>query len=253
MTTKHSSDISRLEALVHDHSTEVLLEVAADRRLTEDLALALLVRRDLHASVIEILIKNVEVMKHRTVINAVVVHPRTPRYVSLPIVRRLFTFELMQIALTPGVAADLKMAAEEAIVARLETVSEGERLTLAKRASGRIAAALLHDPQARIIEAALLNPQMTEAWIVKAIMAEEQPQAFIDQIAKHPKWSVRREIQMALLRNDKTPLARVLAFARKLPTQVLTDVLRQSRLTASVKMYLLKELHDRAEAAQAGE
>ncbi len=251
MTQRSTSLSGKLEALIHDQATEVLVQVAADARLTEDLALALLARRDLHPSVLEAVSKNAAVMKHRKVINALVKNPRTPRYVALPIARHLYTFELMQIALTPGVAADLKMAVEEAIVGRLATVSSGERMALARRASGRVAAALLLDPESRIIEAALVNPQMTEAWIVKAVMAEEQPQALINQVARHPKWSVRREVQLALLRNDKTPLARVLYFAQNLPTAVLRDILKHSRLTASVKMYLLKELDDRAKADRA--
>lgn len=250
--TPRSIPEGKLEALIHEHSTEVLVQAAADARLTEELALALLGRRDLHGSVLEAVSKNAAVMKHRKVINAVVAHPRTPRYVALPIARHLYTFELMQIALTPGVAADLKMAAEEAIVARLETIASGERLALAKRSSGRVAAALLLDAESRVIEAALVNPQMTEAWIVKALMKDEQPQALVEQVARHPKWSLRREVQLALLRNDKTPLARVLQFAQNLPSGALRDILKHSRLTASVKMYLLKELDDRAKAKAKG-
>lgn len=247
MSTRTKSE-GKLDLLIHEHSTEVLVEAASSTGLTEELALALLARRDLHGSVLEAVAKNAAVMKHRKVINAVVAHPRTPRYVALPIARHLYTFELMQIALTPGVAADLKMAVEEAIVARLDTIASGERLALAKRASGRVAAALLLDAEERVIEAALVNPQMTEAWIVKALMKDEQPQALVEQVARHPKWSLRREVQLALLRNDKTPLARVLQFAQNLPSGALRDILKHSRLTASVKMYLLKELDDRAKA-----
>ena len=82
-------------------------------------------------------------LDHRKVIVAVVAHPRTPRHVSLPSARHLYTFELMQIALLPTLAADLKINIEETLVSRLETISEGERLTLAKRGSARVAAALL--------------------------------------------------------------------------------------------------------------
>jgi hypothetical protein len=244
------AELARMEARIHETSTEALLEAAADSRLTEDLALALLARRDLHGSVLEAVSKNGAVMKHRKVINAVVCHPRAPRYVALPIARHLYTFELMQIALTPGVAADLKLAVEESIVARLETVSAGERLALAKRASGRVAAALLMDPEPRVIEAALLNPQMTEAWIVKGLMSEDPPQSFVDSVCRHSKWSPRREIQLALLRSDKTPLSRVMYFAKGFPSSVLRDALKHFRLTATVKMHLLKELQDR-EAAEA--
>ena len=236
----------RLEALVHSQSAEVLLDVAANPSLTEDLALALLARRDLPRGLIEILVKNASVMKSRPVINAVARHPRTPRFVALPMLRHLYVFELMQIALLPGTPADLKMAAEENIIQRLEQVSPGERMTLARRASGKVAAALLLDPETRVIHAALDNPFLTEAWIVKALLNEKSPQAFVEGVCRHSKWPVRREVQMALLRNDKTPLARVLSYAQALPTYVLKDTLRHSRLTASVKMYLFKELELRA-------
>jgi hypothetical protein len=236
----------RLAALVHSPSAEVLLEVAANPALPDDLALALLARRDLPRGLVEVLVKNAAVMKSRPVINAVARHPRTPRYVAVPLLRHLYVFELMQIALVPGTPADLKMAAEENIVMRLEQVSTGERMTLARRASTRVAAALLLDAETRVIIAALDNPYLTEAWIVKTLMNEKAPQAFVDGVCRHSKWAVRREVQMALLRNDKTPLARVLYFAQMLPTHVLKDVLRHSRLSASVKMYLFKELEQRA-------
>jgi hypothetical protein len=235
----------RLEALVHSQSPEALLDVAASPALTEDLALALLNRRDLPRGLVEVLVKNGAVMKSRPVLNAVARHPKTPRFIALPMLRHLYVFELMQVALLPGTPADLKMAAEENIVMRLEQVSTGERMTLAKRASTRVAAALLLDPEVRVINAALDNPYLTEAWIVKTLMNEEAPQAFVEGVCRHAKWNLRREVQMALLRNDKTPLARVLYFAQLLPTPVLKDTLRHSRLSASVKMYLFKELEGR--------
>jgi serine kinase of HPr protein (carbohydrate metabolism regulator) len=56
---------------------------------------------------------------------------------------------------------------------------------------------------------------------------------------------LRRDVQIALLRNDKTPLSRALALAQRLPTPVLRDVLSHSRLDASIKTYLLDELEKR--------
>jgi hypothetical protein len=239
-----------LDERIRSNSPEVLKEVAASAQLDEDSALALLARRDLPGGTIEALSKNGAVMKHRKVIAAVVMHPRTPRHVSLPVARHLHTFELMQIALTPAVAADVKMAVDETIITRLEGISAGERLALAKRASGRVAAALLFDPEARVTEAALTSPYMTEAAIGKALMREEAPEHFVLMAAKHAKWSLRRDVQIALLRNDKTPLARVLAFAQALPTQTLRDTLSHTRLSANVKLYLLEELDRREKALQ---
>lgn len=219
--------------------------MAAHPQLNEDLALAFLARRDLARAAIEDLAKNVAVMKSRKVIGAIVMHPRAPRHVSLPIIRHLYTFELMHIALTPQVPADIKMAAEEAIVGRLETVSSGERLSLARRCSTRVAAALLLDKESRVIEAALNNPHLTEAWVIKALMDEDAPPAFVEMTCRHQKWSLRQEVRVALVRNPKTPFARALQFAQALPTATLRDVLRQARLEANIKMYLLQELENR--------
>jgi hypothetical protein len=231
--------------MLHSQSADVLRTAAADPRLSEDLALALLTRRDLTDRVLDALSKNVSAMKSRKVLNALVRHPRTPRHLSLPIARRLYTFELMQLALTPGIAVDLKMVAEEAVINRLESISSGERLALSRRASGRVAAALLVDPEARIIAAALDNPQMTESLVVPALMKDETPTALIKSVAAHGKWSLRREIRIALLRNPNTPLATAITVAQALPSSVLREVLRTSRLAENIRVYLLQQLESR--------
>ncbi len=234
-----------LEDLLQSQELAVLRGVASSARLTEDLSLSLLKRRDLPPLVLEDLSRNGLAMKHRKVISGVVSHPRTPRHVTLPIIRRLYTFELMQLALLPTLAADLKLAVEETLVARLETISSGERLSLAKRGSTRIAAALLNDPERRVIDAALDNPYLTEIWIVKNLMREDAPHHFVHAVCGHPKWSVRKDVQVALLRNEQTPFARAIAIASALPAHVVRDVLTHSRLQPNVKAYLSEQLERR--------
>ncbi len=217
-----------------------LLKAIADQALNEDLALALLKRNDLPPEVIEQLSKNSAVMKSRKVKRAVVTHPKTPRYVAVSIVRQLFTFDLMQIALMPVLAGDLKVAAEEALIKRLEAISSGEKLSLARRASGRVAGVLLLDPDPRIIRAALENPRMTEALIVRALTRLGASSALVLAVCNHSKWSLRREVRIALLRNEKTPMGYALEFARTLPVAVLKEILESSRWPQSVKSSLLK-------------
>ena len=153
---------SQLDQLIHHSDPEVLTAVAGDARLTEDLALALLERRDLPRQALEQMHKHKSLARLRKVQLALVMHPHTPRHVSIPVIRHLYAFELMQVALLPSVVADVKRAAEETLIARLATVSSGERFTLAKQSSGRVAAALLLDKEARVMRAAVDNPQMTE-------------------------------------------------------------------------------------------
>ena len=225
---------------IHGPSPDSLKAAASDPALSEDLTLALLKRNDLLPEVVEQLSKNSVVMKSRKVKRAVVGHPKTPRYVAVAIVRQLFTFDLMQVALLPTLAGDLKVAAEEALIKRLEAISSGEKLSLARRASGRVAGVLMLDPDPRIIRAALENPRMTEALIVRALTRLGVSPALVLAVCNHSKWSLRREIRIALLRNEKTPMGFALEFARTLPLAVLKEVLESSRLPSNVKSCLLK-------------
>jgi hypothetical protein len=234
-----------LDQLIHHADPDILIAVAGDARLTEDLALAMLQRRDLPREVLEQVHRNGSVAKLRKVRLAVVTHPQTPRHVSVPTIRHLYTFELMQVALMPAVAADIKRAAEEALLSRLATISSGERSTLAKRSSGRVAAALLLDKEERIMQAALLNPQMTEMWIVKALKAGSGTELLAPAVCRNSKWLHRMEIKAALLANKHTPFAFVVQIASELPVHALRDVLRSTQLAPNVKGYLQAMLEKR--------
>jgi hypothetical protein len=218
----------------------------SDSALTEDAALGILKRPDLPPDVLERLSKNGNILKHRRVKLAMVEHPKTPRHISLPLVRQLYTFDLMQVALTPGVPADIKLAADDALCSRLETISSGERLTLAHRGSGRIAEALLGDPEARVVHAALDNSRLTESSIVKVLARRDSSSTLVEAVCHHARWSLRREIRISLLRNEKTPSARAAEFARTLPPALLREILHSSRLPENVKSYLSGDLEKRA-------
>jgi hypothetical protein len=228
---------------VQHQSPELL--AAADPSLGEDRALALLKRADLRAEVLARLSKNAGAMKSRKVKLTLVQHPNTPRHVSISMLRHLFTFELMQVALTPALAADIKRTAEDALMNRLETISSGERLSLAHRASGRIAAELLCDTESRVIHGALDNSQLTEAEVIRALMRADAPVLLVESVCAHAKWSLRRDIRIALLRNENTPLVRMIEFGRSLPIRLLREILRSSRLPARTREYLLKEIDQR--------
>lgn len=242
------------------------LNLAADPALTEDLALALLKRPELLPEILEQLAKNATVLKSRKVKLALVGHPRTPRHVSVPLARQFYTLDLMKVALAPGVPADVKVAIDDVLISRLKTVTLGERLTLARRASGRVAAALLQDVEGiegrttdtktagqkaksaetvaretRVIESALENPRLTEALVINSVLRPTAGPALIHAGARHPKWSRRREIRAALLRTEYLSLARALEFSQEIPRPLLTELLASSRLPAKIKDQLLRE------------
>jgi hypothetical protein len=258
-----------------------LLRTAVDPAFTEDLALALLKRADLPAEVLEQIAKNANALKSRKVKIALVSHPHTPRHVSVPLARQFSTFDLMKVALSPRVPADVKVAVDHVLISRLKTVTLGERLTLARRASGRVAAALLLEVESgdgkiidgktmdgktmdckitdhktiagktiaakavardtRVMQAALENPRLTEALVINAVLGRAAGAALVQAVARHAKWSPRREIRAALLRTSHLSLARALEFSREIPAPLLEEVLASSRLPAPIKAQLLRQ------------
>jgi hypothetical protein len=245
------------------------LASTANSLLTEDLALALLKRGDLSAEDLEQLAKNVVLLKSRKVKLAIASHPHTPRHVSVPLARQFYIFDLMKVALAPAVSADIKVAVDDILISRLKTVTPGERLTLARRASGRVAAALLLDLEAgegkttpghrdrelvartvntsaialaaRVLHTALENPRLTEALVISSVLSSKARAALVDAVANHQMWSKRREVRAALLRTEHLSLACALDISREISSPLLRELLASSRLPARIKDQLLRE------------
>jgi hypothetical protein len=210
--------------------------------LTEDLALAVLKTPDALPRDLDQIAKDSALMKSRKIRIALAAHPRAPRRLALRLIREFYSFDLMHFSLMPLAPADLRRIADDLLIARLASITLGERISLARRCSASLAAALLLDKEPRVWQAALESPRLTEAAIVKALHKSNATVGFVEAVCRHPKWSVRPEIRAALLRSPHTPLARALDFARRLPPAHLRDILHTSRLPEKIKTYLRKEL-----------
>jgi hypothetical protein len=247
-----------------------LVSAAADPALTEDFALALLKRSDLPAEVLEQLARNVSALKSRKVKIALTSHARTPRHISVPLARQFYTFDLMKVALSPGVPADVRVVVDDVLISRLKTVTVGERLTLARRASGRVAAALLLEVAdesvkkadtkssraktktktmkagmasrlPRVMQTALDNPRLTETMVINSVLRPNASAALVHAVSRHAKWSCRKEIRAALLRTEYLSLARALEFSQEIAAPKLDELLASSRLPPKTKDLLLRD------------
>ncbi len=213
--------------------------------LGEDRALSQLKDPGLSADAIQQISQNTAAMKSRKVRIALASHARTPRRIALRIIREFFTFELMQFALRPVAAADLKRIADDLLLGRLTSITLGERISLARRCSGNVAGGLLLDKEARVWQTALENPRLTEAGVVKALQRTGVTAAFVEAVSHHAKWSPRMEIRIASLWNAHIPLAKAIEFARRIPPRQLRDILHASRLPEKVKSLLRKEVEEK--------
>lgn len=235
---------------IHSPEHDDWLRTATDPELSGDQALALLSRADLPGDVIEQLAKNRSAVKLRKVKIALACHAHTPRHLSIPLIRQFYTFDLMRVALSPVVPADVKVNADEILVARLKMITQGERSTLARRASAKVAGALLLDGEERIMRVALENARITEGHVARAVLSPEASVALVQAVSRHDKWSVRRDVQLALLRTEHLSLARALAFTREMPEEQLREILLASRLPEEIKNQLLQESSSRRVMSQ---
>ena len=235
----------RIEPFFKETAKEVLIAFARNPNLRERDLLRLLERKDLPREVVREVAAHKEATQSYPVKLALVRHPKTPRLVSLPLMKFLYLFDLVRVSQTPGVPADVKIVAEESIFKRLETIPLGEKITLARRASGRVAAGLLVTEGTELIRAALDNPFLTEAHLLKILSVEKLPAAVAETIAEHSKWSSYYYLRLALVRNPLTPLVRVLGFLPDLAVNDLQDICLDHRMPETVRKHVLAHCADR--------
>jgi hypothetical protein len=227
-----------IESFFKETAKEVLMGLARNPHLQERDLLRLLERKDLAHEVVRELAHHREARRSYTVQLALVRHPKTPRQISLPLMKFLYLFDLLRVAQTPAVPADVKMVAEETILKKLEGMPRGEKISLARRGTGRLAASLLFNPDLELIRAALDNPSLTEGLLLKVLAREDLPPTVVEHLAQHSRWSHHYHLRLALIRNPLTPLARVLAFLPDLAVNDLRDICLDHRMPHPVRKYI---------------
>jgi hypothetical protein len=130
------------------------------------------------------------------------------------------------------------MVAEETILKKLAGMPRGEKISLARRGTGRLAACLLFNPDPESIRAALDNPSLTEAHLLKVLAREDLPSAVVEQLSQHPRWSHHYYLRLALIRNPLTPFARVLAFLPDMAVNDLREICLDHRMLQPVRSYI---------------
>jgi hypothetical protein len=213
--------------------------LARNPNLKEHDLLRLLERKDLSKEALRELSQHAEAAHSYRVKLALARHPKTPRLVSMPLLKFLHLFDLVLVSQTPGVPAEVKMVAEETILKKVEALPCGEKISLARRGSGRIAAALLVTPKAELIRAALSNPYLSEGRLLRVLALNNLPPVLVEMISQHERWSHAYHLRLALIRNPLTPFARVLAFLPDISVNDLRDLCLDQRMPAQVRKYII--------------
>jgi hypothetical protein len=225
----------------------VLLALVDNPALNEQHVEILLRRADLPPAVLAALARHPTLSASYAVRRDIVRHPHAPRLVALRWVRQLYLFDLVRLTLLPSVSAELKRIAEDTLIARLPQIPLGEKLTLARRASGRVASALLAEGVPLAVRPALDNPFLAEGHLLQLLARDELAPHVVAAIAEHPRWSHRPGVRMALVRHPATPPACVRALLPELSLDELRDLVALARLQPERRQWLEQEIAQRAQ------
>src|SRR5213082_176392 len=239
-----------LAALLHHPSADVLLALLDNPAFDEPRLCLLLERKDLPGEVLEEVGRRKPLLKSYRVKKALCFHPRGPRLVTLRLIRDLYLMDLVQLALSPGVPAELKRNTEEQLHMRLPQIPLGQKITLARRGPARVAGALLAEGHAQVISIVLDNPYMTEAQILRALSREKLPPSVIPAIVRHHKWSITYNVRLALVRHPSAPLATILSYLPELTVSDLRELAAPGMVPKSLRKYLQAEVQRRMRAGQ---
>ena len=230
---------SQLEPFFGETAKQVLVALARNPNLDEHDLLRLLERKDLPQEALRELAGHAQAERSYRVKLALVRHPKTPRLISLPLLKFLHFFDLVGVCRTPAVPAEVKNVAEETVLKKMETLPRGEKITLARQGSGRIAAGLLVSPDEELIRAALSNPHLSEGILLKVLSLKRLPAVLVELISQHERWSRAYHLRLALIRNPLTPFARVLAFLPDIAVNELRDICLDPGMPEQVRKYII--------------
>lgn len=239
-----------LAALLHHADAEVLFALLDNPSLEETQLSMLLERKNLPAEILEEVARRKPLLKRYRVKKALAFHPRTPRLVTLRLLRDLYLMDLVQITLLPGIPTELKRNAEDQLVSRLPQLPLGQKITLARRGPARLAGALLAEGHAQIVSIVLDNGYLTEAQVLRVLSREKLPPVVVRAISQHRKWSISYNVRLALVRHPLSPLATVLAYLPELTVSDLRELASPGIVSESLRKYLQAEVQRRIRARE---
>src|SRR5271163_270084 len=239
-----------LAALLHHAEPETLLALLDNPSLEEAQLCMLLERKNLPAEILEEVARRKPLVKNYRVKKALAFHPRTPRLVTLRLLRDLYLMDLVQLTLLAGIPTELKRNAEDQLVSRLPQLPLGQKITLARRGPARLAGALLAEGHEQIVSIVLDNAYLTEAQVLRVLSREKLPPAVVRNISLHRKWSISYNVRLALVRHPLSPLATVLAYLPELTVSDLRELASPGIVPESLRKYLQAEVQRRIRAGE---
>lgn len=172
-------------------------------------------------------------------------HPETPPHIAQAVLPRLYLFDLAALSCHPQATPDQRLAAERLIIQRLPTQPLGNKLTLARQAAAVVLAALLKEGLPLVVAVCLDNPRLKEGALHQFLSSGAANAETISQVARHPRWQHRPNLQLAILKHPRTPLVWFTLWLPRLKRGTARELMHAPRLTPQQRACIRQHLGER--------
>lgn len=235
-------DSDELTVLIHQSPPEELAALLEQTEIEERHIQLMLRRSDLGGDLLELIGGSRKWTRSEAVRVGVVTHPHTPRRLAMTLLRQLFVFDLVRVALNSRAPAEVRCVAEGLLIERIRQLPLSDKLVLARRGPARVAGALLAEGHSDVLTAVLQSPFLTEAQVVRVLCRASVPPHVVITLADHAKWSSHYLVRLALLRNPHTPVPAAMRFLPNVLSTDLRDLLRSGNVPARLREHVKREV-----------
>lgn len=225
---------------VHDLkslSREDLLAYVTEhaKELSEDEALAALDNRFATPSICQKIAQNQRLTAFYSVRLRLVAHRQTPQAYAAKLVHYLYWVDLVRLSVEMTVPAPVRRAIDNQLLARVDELTAGERISSARRCSAALIKVFLFDSDPKVFEALLVNQRLREEELLFYASSPKAGPAQLRMLATDPKWSYRYAIRKALALNPLTPRSAAAAQLRHLRADDLKRIHAHPETSVYVK------------------
>lgn len=232
-----TTDVNGLKNVLNDPSAEVLHAALKNISLTEEHLLLLLKRQDLSSDILKTISKHKSGQSHQVTVS-IICNAALPPALAKQLMSKLRLFELFNLCILPGQSSDIRIAAERSICQRLPTEPLGNKISLSKRARSNLLLPLLKEGHPHIIEACLENSRLQESAVFQFLTSGATSPETISMVARHQRWSRRKNLQRAILKCHHTPQVWFIHFLPHLPTMEVRNLLHSNHLKTNQKQWI---------------
>lgn len=153
-----------------------------------------------------------------------VAHRQTPQAHATKLVHYLYWPDLLMLSVDVQVPAPVRRAIDTQLLARVEKLALGEKVTAARRCSPALVKVFLYDENPRVFASLLVNKRLREDDLLALIASRRATPEQLRMIAEDRHWSYRYAIRKALVLSPDTPRASAATQLRYLSLRDLRGI-----------------------------